>query len=160
MPPHSPPRHGGIFEGQRTGGYDARYTSHSEAPGLPNAHREQRWERPPMPPSTRHKAHPRRVDDRPRGGQVNGGDTPHIRVNRVENCSQGDANFGSEPISRDDMFGSMAPCWRLLERGQAYMDQVCRFSEQWVYVVLLLNLTYICVLYSTNASNSLFVVLY
>ena len=29
-----------------------------------------------------------------------------------------------EKAPTDDMFGVMAPCWRLLERAKAYMDKV------------------------------------
>ncbi|CAM9252394.1 unnamed protein product, partial [Laminaria digitata] len=43
-------------------------------------------------------------------------------VPRNSDIMEGQRKGGSDG-ARDDIFGSMAPCWRLLERAQAYMDK-------------------------------------
>lgn len=125
MPPSTTPRHSNIIEGQIIGDSDtAQYGSRSEAPGFQNARRESRWEQPPISHPLRHEAHARRFDDRSSGGQDERGDIPSSRSCGPGYRAQAKGDMASEPASTDNIFGSMAPCWRLLERAQPYMDKV------------------------------------
>ena len=77
-----------------------------------------------MSHESRHGLRVRPFDDRLSGGQVD----------RVEFLSSGpscsgygnrrNGHAGSKLASRVDIFGPMAPCWRLIESAQAYMDKV------------------------------------
>ncbi|CAM9466018.1 unnamed protein product, partial [Laminaria digitata] len=55
--------------------------------------------------------------------QVARGEIPSSGFSGVGYDRRRTVHVGIEPVPRDDMFGSMAPCWRLLERAQAYMDK-------------------------------------
>ena len=51
---------------------------------------------------------------------VGGSSTPELGTGPPDNNVQ--QTLEKAPI--DDMFGVMAPCWRLLERAKSYMDKV------------------------------------
>lgn len=76
-----------------------------------------------MSTSRQADAHVRCFGERPGRGQVEGVDIPH---NGPGYDGPRHGIVGPEPASQDDTFGSMAPCWRLLERAQAYMGKVCK----------------------------------
>lgn len=129
MVPRAVTRNIDTLETQRTGGSDgARYGHGGQAPDFHRAKREERWEHPPLSQSIRHEEHVRRLDDRHNGGQVQSGDIPSRGFGGSGYGGRRNIHVGSEPASRDDMFGSMAPCWRLLERARAYMDKVWTFT--------------------------------
>lgn len=118
-------RNSGTVEVQRADGSDgARYGYRREAPGFPSANRESRWEQPPPPQSVRREEHVRRFDDQSGGHEVESGDILSCEFSGPAYDVRRNVREGSEPPSRTDMFGPMAPCWRLLERAQAYMDEV------------------------------------
>lgn len=112
-------------EGQRAGGSDGRGDGcGSETPSFPSARREPRWEQPPLPLPIRHKEQLERLNDRPSNAQVERGDNPSNRVSGSGYHDRRNVDEGPKPSSVDDTFGSMAPCWRLLERAQGYMEKV------------------------------------
>ena len=51
---------------------------------------------------------------------VGGSSTPELGTAPPDNNVQQTL----EKAPTDDMFGVMAPCWRLLERAKSYMDKV------------------------------------
>lgn len=62
----------------------------------------------------------------PHGDRIvsdDGRDRP-LPVNRGPGGSYPGYDAHSEPPMDHETFGFMAPCWRLLERAKAYMDQV------------------------------------
>lgn len=121
----SVPRNSDRMEKQRTGGSDGvRYAYHSAALGRPGTQKDPRWEDPPMSHSTWHEEHVRRFDDPPNNRQVERGDIPSSGLSGPGYGRRRTVHVGTEPVPRDDTFGSMAPCWRLLERARAYMDKV------------------------------------
>lgn len=126
VPPRPAPNNGNEHDRARGGpSAPASYGYRREAAGYPDAHpqRGARWGHPQPTQSTPHAVHMRRA-----GGRASGGDDDDGRVNNAgSGLGGGHANrntsMASEP-STDEVFGSMAPCWRLLERAKAYMDQV------------------------------------
>lgn len=124
MAGRSMPRNTDTTEGMRTGGSEtARHTYPGETPGFSRAQREPTWDHPPPAHSFRQE-HAKRFNDRPSGDQVEHNETPSSGFSRCEYSGSKDSDVVSEPTPNHDMFGSMAPCWRLLERAQAYMDKV------------------------------------
>lgn len=120
------PRNSDGMEGHREGGFDGeRYGYRSEAPDSPSAQREAGWEISALSRSIRHEDHGRRFDNRPSDGHIESDDIPSSGFNGPGYGGRRPVDVGSAPTSRGDMFGYMAPCWRLLERAQAYMDKVC-----------------------------------
>ncbi|CAM9136456.1 unnamed protein product, partial [Laminaria digitata] len=67
--------------------------------------------------------HKRHFDDRPNDCQIESRDVPSTGFSGPRYGRRRTAHVGTVPVPRDDTFGSMAPCWRLLERAQAYMDK-------------------------------------
>lgn len=114
------------IEGKSAGGYDtARYGYCSGVPGSLSTKTESSWENPPRSQTIRHEEYVRRFDHRSSGGQVESDDIPSDGFTGPGYNFRRNVHVGSEPPSEDDMFGSMAPCWRLLERAKDYMDKVC-----------------------------------
>ena len=127
--PRAVSRNSGTVEVQRTGGSNAaRRGYRREAPSFRSDMREQRWEKPPPPQPVCHEEHVRRFDEQTSGHQVEGCDIPNNKFSGPAYGDRRNLEVGSEPPSETDMFGPMAPCWRLLERAQAYMDEVCSMT--------------------------------
>lgn len=113
-----------IIDGQRAGSDDVQDGFRREAPDFPSAEREPRWEHPPSH-SVCQEEHEFHFDVRSSGGQVERDGIPSSEFGGPGYRGRRNGRVGSEPESKDDMFGSMAPCWRLLERAKGYMDKVC-----------------------------------
>lgn len=125
MGPRSAPCNIERTGGHRTGGSDGRgHGYRSEEPSLPSPQREPRWERPPLSRPTGHEEQMEHLYDRPRIGQVERDDLPSSSVSSLGYPNRRNEDGRSEPSSTYEAFGSMAPCWRLLERANAYMDKV------------------------------------
>lgn len=123
--PGSAPCNSDRTGGKRAGGSDDREHGYrSEAPILPSGQREPRWEQPPLSPPMRHEEQMGRPHDRPSSGLVQRGDNPSGRVSSMGYPDRRNVDLASEPTPIDETFGAMAPCWRLLERAQHYMDKV------------------------------------
>lgn len=140
MAPRAVSRNSDVMEGQRAGGSDgALYGCRSDAPGFTSAEKEPRWEHPAPSKSIFHEEHVRCYDDRrsERDEFSSGGfDNPGYG-------GRGNVHVESESPSRDDMFGAMAPCWRLLERAKGYMDKVCTsYGSTRIFKLLTLFLSY------------------
>lgn len=128
MAPRAVSRNSDVMEGQRAGGSDgARYGYRSDAPGFTSAEKEPRWEHPAPSKSIFHEEHARCYDDRRSGSHFERDDISSGGFDNPGYGGRGNVRVESESPSRDDMFGAMAPCWRLLERAKGYMDKVCTY---------------------------------
>lgn len=91
------------------------------------------WEQPPLPHPIRHEKQLERLRDRPTSCQVERGDIPSSRGSSPGYPDRRNVHEEPKPSSIDDTFGPMAPCWRLLERAQGYMEKVrilsCALTE-------------------------------
>lgn len=124
MEPRAVPRKTDGMQRQRAGSSDdARFGYDREPTDFQSSKRESRWEQPPSH-SVCQEEHQLRFDDRSSGGQVDRDDVPSSEFSGPGYRSRRNGHLESEPASRD-VFGSMAPCWRLLERAKGYMDKVC-----------------------------------
>lgn len=125
MAPRSITRNSKIIRGKINRASDGKgYGYRREPSGVPSSQRAPKWEHPPRPSSTRLEEQAGRLHDRPNDGQAERSGTPSSEVSGPGYPDRRTAHVGAEPASRDDTFGSMAPCWRLLERAQDYMDKV------------------------------------
>lgn len=125
MAPRSIARNSKIVRGKINRLSDGKaYGYRSESSGVPRSQRASRWEHPPRSSSIRHEEQVGRLHDRPNDGHAERSDTPSSEVSDPGYSDRRTTHVGSKPASRDDTFGSMAPCWRLLERAQDYMDKV------------------------------------
>lgn len=96
------------------------YAIQARDTGLAEGQRHSIWDRRPAPQSLPHDLNVRRSEGR--AGYVGGsGGAPEL------GAAPRGSNAQQAPDETDEMFGAMAPCWRLLERAKAYMDKVMVF---------------------------------
>lgn len=80
---------------------------------MPGGRGRAKWELPQPCQSQANGAYGRPLDGRLNGSGMAGG-----------GHDTADRSATADPISTDEIFGVMAPCWRLLERAKGYMEKV------------------------------------
>lgn len=112
----------GVVRGGRSSRSMNTYSVEDEA--FAERQRGARWEHTEPPQSISHEAHMRHTGDRVSGSAGDGGRGVNAGNRYLVHHDTKNDQHGSEPAVADEMFGFMAPCWRLLERAKTYMDQV------------------------------------
>lgn len=126
VPPRFECRHGNATEGGMAEGLAAaRYSYHSGGSGFQNSPRQPTGEHPPAAHASGYGSHLRRMDDRPGGDRFNMFDAQSNGQSGPMHGDRSCSHVGSELPLRVDTFGYMAPCWRIIESAQAYVDKVC-----------------------------------
>lgn len=95
------------------------YAIQARDTGLAEGQRHSIWDRRPAPQSLPHDPNVRRSEGRAGYVGGSGGASELGAAPRGSNAQQ-----APDEALTDEMFGAMAPCWRLLERAKGYMDKV------------------------------------